>query len=201
MNKRILVSLALLSAVLLTLTACGGGSSDEDKITETIETAATTSDPSNCTGLETQRFVEQNAAEKGKAAIKACEAEAEEGKEQAESVEVSNIAVDGSKATAQAEFEGGSLGSQGIEIALVEEGGTWKLDHVEGFANYDGKALAEQFEKQLEEEPGELGPEQTKCIVGKIGGLSKKEAEEAFFAGTAESVIELVHSCVKKETG
>ncbi len=198
MNKRILVPLALLSAAaLLTLTACGGGgSSDEDKITETIEKAATTSDPSNCTELETQRFAEQNSAEKGKAAIEACEKEAEEGEEQAESVEVSNISVNGSKATAQAAFEGGSLGSQAIEVALVEEGGTWKLDYVEGFANYDGKALGEEFERHFEEEPGELTPEQTKCIVGKIGGLSKEEAEEAFFAGSAELVTELVQSCV-----
>ena len=67
MNKRILVPLALLSAAaLLTLTACGGGGpSDEDKIAETIEKAATTSDPSTCTELETQRFVEQNSTEKG----------------------------------------------------------------------------------------------------------------------------------------
>jgi hypothetical protein len=198
-NKRILVPLALLlAAALLTLTACGGGggSSDEGKITETIETAATTSDPSNCTELETQRFVEQNSTEKGKAAVKACEKEAEEGHEEAESVEVSNISVNGSKATAQAEFEGGSLGSQGIEVALVEEGGTWKLDYVEGFANYDGKALGEEFEKKFEEEDSELTPAQAKCIVAKISGLSKEEAEEAFFAGSAESVIELVQSCV-----
>ena len=198
MNKRILVPLALLlAAALLTLTACGGGSSDEDKITESIEKAATTSDPSTCTELETQRFVEQNSTEKGKAAVESCEKEAEEGEEQAESVEVSNVSVNGSKATAQAAFEGGSLGSQAIEVALVEEGGNWKLDYVEGFADYNGKALGEQFEEQFEEEPGELSPEQTKCIVGKISGLSKEEAEEAFFAGTAEPVIELVHSCVE----
>lgn len=195
MNKRILVPLALLAAALLALTACGGGSSDEGKITETIETAATTSDPSNCTELETQRFVEQNAAEHGKGAIKTCEQEAEEGKEQAKSVAVSNVSVNGSKATAQAQFEGGSLGSQAIEVALVEEGGNWKLDYIEGFADYDGKALGERFEKRFEEE-GELTPAQTKCIVGKISGLSKEEAEEAFFAGSAGSVLELVHSCV-----
>jgi hypothetical protein len=199
LNKRILVPLVLLlAAALLTLTACGGGgSSDEDKITETIETAATTSDPSNCTELETRRFAEQNSTEKGKAAIESCEKEAEAGEEVAKSVEVSNVSVNGSKATAEAEFEGGPLGSQGIEVTLVEEGGTWKLDYVEGFANYDGKALGEEFERQFEEEESELTSEQTGCIVGKISGLSKEEAEEAFFAGTTGSVEELVKSCVE----
>ena len=161
MNKRILVPLALLALAALVLTACGGGgSSDEDKITETIETAATTSDPNNCTELETQRFAEQNSQEKGKAAIKTCEKEAEAGEEQAEGANVSNVSVNGSKATAEVEFEGGSLGSQSLEVALVEEEGNWKLDQIEGFANYDGKALGEAFEKQFEEEPGELNPEQ-----------------------------------------
>lgn len=197
MNKRILAPLALLlAAALVTLTACGGGgSSDEDKISETIETAATTSDPSNCTELETQRFLEQNNQQQGKAAVKACEEEAEAGEEVAESVDVSNVSVNGEKATAEAKFKGGSLGSQAIELALVEEEGSWKLDYVEGFASYDGKALGEQFEKQYEKEPGELEPEQAKCISGKVAGLSQAEAEEVFFGGSSEPIIELAESC------
>lgn len=197
MNKRILVPLALLALAALVLTACGGGgSSDEDKITETIETAATTSDPKNCTELETVRFAEQNTQEKGQAAIKACEEEAEKGEEQAKAANVSNISVNGNKATAEVEFEGGPLGSQSLEIALVEEDGNWKLDQVEGFANYDGKALGEAFEKQFEEEePQELEPEQAKCIAEKVAGLSKAVAEEVFFGGSPEKLIELAQGC------
>jgi hypothetical protein len=194
-NKRILVPLALLVLAALALTACGGGSSDEDKIAETIETAATTSDPSNCTELETLSFVEQNSQQKGKAAIKACEKEAEAGEEEAEGANVSNVSVSGSKATAEAEFEGGSLGSQSLEVALVEEDGNWKLDQIEGFADYDGKALGEAFQKQFEEEPGELEPQQAKCISGKVAGLSQQEAERVFFGGSAEPIIEIAQSC------
>jgi copper chaperone CopZ/predicted small secreted protein len=194
---RILVPLALLVLAALTLTACGGssGSGEEDKITETIETAATTTDPSNCTELETLSFVEQNAEEKGKSAIKTCEEEAEKGEEQAEGAEVSNVSVDGEKATAEVKFEGGSLGSQSLEVALVEEGGNWKLDQVEGFANYDGKALGEAFEKQFEESPEGLNEEQAKCIAGKIAGASQAEAEELFFSGSSESIEELAKGC------
>lgn len=196
MNKRILVPLALLALAALVLTACGGGgSSDEDKIAETIETAATTSDPSNCTELETLSFVEQNTTEKGKAAVKTCEEEAEAGEEEAEGANVSNVSVDGSKATAETEFEGGSLGSQSLEVELVEEDGTWKLDQIAGFASYDGKALGEAFQKQFEEEPGELEPEQAKCISGKIADLSQAEAEEVFFGGSADQIIELAQGC------
>jgi hypothetical protein len=195
LTKRTLVPLALLVAAALTLTACGGGSSDEDKITETIETVATSSDPSNCTELETLTFVEQNSQEKGKAAVKACEKEAEAEEEEAEGANVSNVSVDGSKATAEVEFEGGSLGAQSLEVALVEEDDNWKLDQIEGFANYDGKALGEAFEEQFEAEPGELDAEQAKCISDKIAGLSQAEAEEVFFGGSADKIIELAQTC------
>jgi hypothetical protein len=195
-NKRILVPLALLVLAALTLTACGGGSSsDEDKIAETIERAATTTDPSNCTDLETQRFDEQNNQQKGKAAIKGCEEEAEAGKEKAEAATVSNISINGEKATAEVEFEGGSLGSQKLEVALVEEGGNWKLDQVEGFADYNGKALGEAFEKEFEENPEGLSKEQATCIAGKVAESSQAEAEELFFSGSSEAIIKLAEGC------
>jgi hypothetical protein len=196
LNKRILVPLALLVLAALTITACGGGgSSDEDKITETIETAATTSDPTSCTELETLNFVEQNTEEKGKAALKSCEEEAEAGGEQAEGANVSNVSVNGSKATAEVEFEGGPLGSQVLELALVEEGGNWKMDQVEGFAKYNGAALGEAFEKSFEEEPEALNQEQATCIAEGIAKSSKAAAEELFFSGSPEAIVELAEGC------
>jgi hypothetical protein len=195
-NKRILVPLALLVLAALTIAACGGGGSgDEDKITEVIEKSATTSDPSNCIELETQRFDEQNSQQKGKAAVKACEEEAEAGEEQAEAATVSNVSVNGEKATAEVEFEGGSLGAQALEVALVQEGGDWKLDQIEGFANYDGKALGEAFEKEFEENPEGLNKEQATCIAGKVAEASQAEAEELFFSGSSEPIVELAEGC------
>jgi copper chaperone CopZ len=193
--KRILFPLALALVAALAITACGGGSSDEDKITEVIEKAATTVDPKNCTELETQRFNEQNSQQQGKAANKACEEEAEAGEEQAEGAKVSNVSVNGEKATAEVEFEGGSLDSQALEVALVQEEGDWKLDHVEGFANYNGKALGKAFEKEFEENPEGLSAEQAKCIAGKVAGSSQPEAEELFFSGSSEPIIELAEGC------
>jgi copper chaperone CopZ len=194
---RILVPLALLALAALALTACGGGggSSDESQITETIETAATTSDPSNCTKLETVSFVEQNTEQKGNAAVKACEEEAEAGEEQAEGAKVSNVDVNGEKATAEVEFEGGSLGSQALEVALVKEGGDWKLDQIEGFADYDGKALGEAFEEEFKENPEELNEEQAKCIAGKVAEASQAQAEELFFSGSPDAIIKLAEGC------
>jgi hypothetical protein len=194
--KRPLVLVALLGLLVLALSACGGGGSGaEGEITEVIEQAATTSDPSNCTELQTLRFTEQNTSEKGKAAIKGCEESAKE-EEQAEEAKVSNVSVDGEKATAEVEFVGGSLGSQVLEVALVEEGGDWKLDQIEGFAKYNGKALEEMFIKRFEESPQGLTKKQYTCIAAGIGGASKAEAEAMLLSGSAKKIEALTKSCV-----
>jgi hypothetical protein len=197
LNKRILVPLGLLVVAALMLAACGGGgsSSAEGEITEAIEKATTTADPSNCTETETLSFVEQNSAEKGKGAIKTCEEEAKAGEEEAEKANVSNISVNGEKATAEVEFKGGSLDSQTLEVALVEEGGKWKLDQVEGFADYNGEALEKAFEKQFEKEAEGVSPEVVSCIAEGIGKASKAEAEELFFSGSPSKIEELAEGC------
>jgi hypothetical protein len=193
--KRLLVPLALLALAVLAVTACGGGgSSAEDEVTEVIEQAATTKDPSSCTELQTLRFTEQNTGEKGKAAIKSCEESAKE-EEQAEEAKVSNVSVNGEKATAEAEFIGGSLGSQTLAIALVEEGGDWKLDQIEGFANYNGKALEETFLKRFEESPEGLTKKQYTCIAEGIGKASTAEAEAMFLSGASTEIEELAKGC------
>ncbi|MFT3862815.1 MAG: hypothetical protein QM729_00970 [Solirubrobacterales bacterium] len=196
MYKRILVPLALFALAALALAACGGGSGAEGEITETIEAAATTNDPSNCTKLQTQRFDEQNSGETGNAAVKACEAEAKEEEEQAEAANVSNVSVDGEKATAEVEFEGGPLNSQVLEVALVEEEGSWKIDQIEGFAKYNGKALEEAFLKRFEEEPEGVSKAQYTCIAEGIGKASEAEAKEMFLSGSPEKIEELARSCV-----
>jgi hypothetical protein len=193
--KRLLVPLALLALAALAVTACGGGgSSAEDEVTEVIEQAATTKDPSSCTELQTLRFTEQNTGEKGKAAIKSCEESAKE-EEQAEEAKVSNVSVNGEKATAEAEFIGGSLGSQTLAIALVEEGGDWKLDQIEGFANYNGKALEETFLKRFEESPEGLTKKQYTCIAEGIGKATTAEAEAMFLSGASTKIEELAKGC------
>lgn len=195
MKKRHLLLPCLLIVSALALVACGGGgSSDESEIEEAIETSATTGDPSNCTKLETANFVEQSTSESGTAAIKACEEEAKKDPEsRAESVEVAEVEVDGSKATANAAISGGSLDSQTVSIALVEEDG-WKLDELTGFVKLDQGALAQVFETQLEKS-GELNSKQTSCIVEGIEEMPQAEIEEVILSGNSTPIEELAEGC------
>jgi hypothetical protein len=200
MKKRYLLLPCLLLALGLALSACGGGgssssggSSDESQIEEAIETSATSTDPSVCTEFATQEFLEQTTTQEGPAAVKECEESSEED-EVSESVEVTQVEVEGSEAAAEAKFTGGQLGGQAVAIGLVKEGGTWKLESIIGFTVVDKAALAEQFGTKLEEEGGgsaELAP----CIEESIEEAGQSELEELLFGGSPKPAEELAEAC------
>ena len=140
MKLRHLLLPCLLLISALVLTACGGSGSDsgeEEAIEAAIVRSATTADPANCTEVETQAFAEQSSDESGAAAVKECEKEAKDASNNAKTVKVTKIKVNGSEATADAAIVGGGFDSQVISISLVEEEGAWKLDRLTGFAKLD----------------------------------------------------------------
>jgi hypothetical protein len=196
LNKRHLLLPCLLLASALFLVACGGsGSNDESEIEEAITTSATSSDPANCTELETQNFVEQSAGESGKAALKTCEKEAADPEGKADSVKVTEVEVDGEKATAQAAVVGGAFDGQALVLALVKDGDQWKLDEITEFAKFDQAAIANQFKTQLEK-GGEVEPKTTACIVEGIEEAPQEELEEVILSGDSKPIEELAEGCL-----
>jgi len=190
--------LLLLPALLLAfgLAACGGGGeSDEDKITTTIENAATSTDPAVCDETQTLAFMEQTSGgSSGKEAEKECEEEAKSGEGQPDSVSVSNVKVNGENATADAAFKGGIFDAQTLELALVEEGGDWKLDELTGFAKFDAEGLVKAFAEQIEEEP-EIKPEMASCLIEGIEELSNSELESVIVENNTEAFGEIAEGC------
>jgi len=187
---------ALLLALGLGLAACGGGGeSDEDKITTTIETAATSTDPAVCDETQTLAFMEQTSGgSSGKEAEKECEEEAKSGEGQPDSVSVSKVKVNGENATADAAFKGGIFDAQTLELALVEEGGDWKLDELTGFAKFDAEGLVKAFAEQIEEEP-EIKPEMASCLIEGIEELSNAELESVIVENNTEAFGEIAEGC------
>jgi ABC-type glycerol-3-phosphate transport system substrate-binding protein len=179
----------------LGLAACGGGGeSDEDKITSTIETAATSSDPAVCGETQTISFMEQTTGSSGKDAEKECEAETKSTDDNPDSVTVSEVKVDGDSATANAAFKGGSFNGQTLELALAEEDGDWKLDELSGFAKFDADSLISAFSEQIEKEPG-IEPETASCFVEGIEGLSDSELEGVVIEDDTEVFGEIAETC------
>ena len=191
-RHRLLIPLSIL-VLALGLAACGGGGeSDEDKITDTIETSVLSTDGSGCTELQTLKFVEQTQGEAGKAAIKSCEEEAKDGSDDPDSVKVTKVEVDGSSATADAAFVGGSFDGQTLSVALVEEDGGWKLDEATGFAKFDKAKLIAAFTSSLEEE---VEPELASCLGQAFEAADQGELEELILGGSSQPIVELVEAC------
>jgi hypothetical protein len=198
-KKSLLLLPIALIAMAMALTACGGGSSssgggEEAAIEEAIETSATSSDPSKCTEVQTEAFNETETGKTGKAALEACEKEAENESDPAESVNVSEISENGETATANAEIEGGSLAGQSVKIEVTKEDGDWKLNELVGFSNYEPAGIASVMEEKLGEEEG-ITPALAKCVAEGIEEMSQKEAEAMVFEKSSEGVEEIATAC------
>jgi ABC-type glycerol-3-phosphate transport system substrate-binding protein len=196
-KKRPLLLALLMLAAALALSACGSsGNSDESQIEEAIETSATTSDPANCTKYETQAFVEQSASAEGPEALKECEKEAKDEESKAESVEVTNVEVEGSEASAEAAVTGGSFDGQTLEIEMAKEGDQWKLNELAGFAKFDQAKIVEVFGQQLEK-GGEVSKEVSTCIEEGLEEAAQPEVEELVLGGSTEPIQTLAEECAE----
>lgn len=199
MKKRLALLPCLLILAALALSACGGGGSgDEGEIEEAIETSATSTDTSNCTELQTLKFDEQGAQTQGKAAVKACEKELEEPSakaNKAKTVDVSNVEVNGSKATAEATVTGGGFDGQALEIAMAKEGDAWKLDELVAFTKFDQAKLVAALTAEFEKDES-VEPELAACIEEGFGEASQPEVEKIILGGSSTPIEELAESCV-----
>jgi hypothetical protein len=192
--KRHLVLVCLLIVPALALAACGSSNSDESQIEEAVETSATSTDPADCTKLATQQFIEQTTQSEGAEAVKTCEKEAKE-ESGAKSAAVSNVEVDGSKATADAALTGGGLDGQEVEVALVKEGDQWKLDEITGFTKFDQAKVIETLERELAKPSNEVGKSVAACIVKAFEEAPEDEFEEALLSPSTNGFEELAGAC------
>ncbi|MGZ5314368.1 MAG: Rv0361 family membrane protein [Solirubrobacterales bacterium] len=193
--SRLLAMLAVLLAVPFMLAACGGddGDSDEDKITEVIETSATGTDPADCTELQTQAFNEQTTFETGEAATASCEEDAADTSNDPESVEVANVEVDGKSATAEVTFTGGGFDGSTLAVSLVKEDDQWKLDAIDDIPDFNAEGLKADLSKQLAADD-ELTPQQKDCISQAITGADE-ETLKSVALGDQDALIGLFGAC------
>jgi hypothetical protein len=177
--------LAVLAASLvLAAVGCGdddGDGIDEVRIVEAIERAATSGDPKVCTEVQTQRFVEQTVGDgvTGAAAVRQCRKNARRGV--AERVEVTNVKIDGTAATAHAAVTGSTFDGQTLVIALVKHAHRWKLDELKAFERFDRDALLASFAEEVRAE-GATPPAVT-CLTRQLAGMSDPELQ-GFFLGS-----------------
>lgn len=196
MLHRRLVLACLLIVGVLGLAACGSsGASDESQIEEAIETSASSKDPAVCKELSTQKFLEQTTKSSGPEAVKSCEEQASKS-EGVKAASVSNVEVEGSKATADTTVVGGTLGGQGVEIALVKEGDQWKLNEITRFTHFDSNKVIAVFKAEFAKPSSELGKGRADCIIKALEAAPTKEFEKALLSPTAEGIQEIASDCL-----
>ena len=179
---------AILAA--LALAACGGddgGSEDEDQITEAIEKSASEADASACTEFQTQNFVEQTSGGTGEEAVERCR-ESQREEALADSVDVSDIEIDGDSAGAVAALTGGFVDGQSLELGLAKEDGQWKLDELVGFAEFDRAKYVDTIVEGIGEETGGAQEIQT-CVRQRTEEVSDEQLQ-ATFLGNDDTVFE-----------
>lgn len=193
MSKRLLLLPCFLVLAGILLAACG--SSDEAEVKAAIEKSATTTDPADCKKLQTQEFTEQASHESGGGAMGRCEEEAREG-EGIEAAAVSNVKVDGAKATARVALRGGTLDGQVVEVALVKSGDQWKLDEIVEFIEFDEPKLMEGLEDEFKGNSSKVSTKKfAACFVEAFNEGGKQEVEELLLAPAAVEVEGVSKRC------
>jgi len=187
---------ALLAA--LALAACGGGSdngssADEDQITQAITAAATSGDPSACTKYQTIHFTQQTSGGTGQAAIRSCEKGAQD--TAADSIDVTDVEVDGDHATALGKATGSTFDGQTLKVALVKENGQWRLDDFQGFQDFDKDAMIAAFEKQLSTE--NVPQQGIDCLKQQFQAASDQQIESTFVGNNPQAENQLFGPCAK----
>jgi hypothetical protein len=167
----------------MALVACGGddpedptAGSAEDQVAFAISEGATSNDPEKCVEFNTQEALERGYGGRGEAAIRACEATAGVGN--AESVQVSNISVQGDSATAVVTVSGSQLDGQAVEMKLVKDQGGWKADRLLAFKTFDRSAMNSATEDVFRE----LGAPASarECILSQFEELSDEVVRNSF---------------------
>ena len=175
--------------------ACGGGDDDEDQISEVIETSIESTDPADCTELLTQAFLEQTEFEQGNAAVRSCEESAPDTSDKPDSVEVSEVEVDGDAATASVAFEGGSFDGQTLAVSLVQEDDQWKLDQIDSFVEFDQAAFADAFEATAVKGDDPLTQAQAACVAENFRTGPADAVQQALLSGDFEELAPAFQGC------
>jgi len=194
LQKRPAEVVALL-AVALALVSCGDSRSDEEEITEAIETALVKTEPQSCTELMTPAWLEESFESSGENAVEACEQNAEAEESDNAPVEVSAIKVDGSEATAEVALHGGEVAGQTALMALVDEDG-WKLDELVRFTEFNREEMIPQMVEGFEGGETRTEPQVVDCISKALHRMSRAELENMFLDGY-QPTIELYEACEK----
>jgi hypothetical protein len=186
---------ALLAVLALAACGGGGGGDDEADITDVIETSIMSTDPNDCTELQTQNFLEQTEFETGEEAVQECREDAADTSNDPDSVDVSNVEIDGDDATATVAVVGGPLSGATIAVALVKDGDQWKLDRITDVPELDVEAFKNAFSEEIAKSAGLPGPVAT-CMANAFNSVSEEQLKQLLVSGSEQQLLGIFQACI-----
>jgi hypothetical protein len=186
---------ASISAVAL-LAACGGGggNSDNDQITALIQTSVKSTDPADCTKLQTQQFVEQTELASGQAAIQQCQQDAADTSDNPDSVDVTDVSSSGDTGEATVTFHGGSFDGSTLKVALVKDGDQWKLDKVTDIPNFNFQGMAQALSDRLHADSS-IPAQTADCVSQAFANAGADQVKSIILSGSGDQLNAIFATC------
>lgn len=191
-------TVAVLAAVAL-LTGCGlvqGGAAapDPESPEDVLTRLATRPDPGACTRDYTPAGLE---AMLGSSDVAGCE-DSVKRSEAAASVEVTEVEVDGSRASARVSFDGGDSAGTAVTVDLVLDDGRWRVDGQRDLEVVDRAAYDQAFSAAIGPVVEEMLPAgNVPCVQERLEGRTDDEIERMNAEGTVQSfVAQTIVDCV-----
>jgi hypothetical protein len=189
-RKRIVVGIVLVVVAAFVLQRLSTGR-DSAQISRAVEAAATSTDPSYCRESVTAGYLQQTTGAKAPYADQVCESEA--GMGGADSVDVSDIAIDGSHATARVAYEGGSLDGARLAVRLVKEGKDWRLDELVAFEEFDRAKFDRSYRRDLVQ----FGAPRraVECALARVGAYSDRDLQQVVLQSAHAVFLPILVGC------
>ncbi len=186
-----------LLAALANLLACGGDERQRGRgqITEAIETSVTSTDPADCTELQTQRFVEQTNFETGETALQECENDAADTPRTPTRSRSATSRSTGPAPRPTSPSPAAPSTARRSSVALVKEGDQWKLDEITDIPEFDSAAFRQTL---LGRDPRRATsrPMSADCIVQAFAQTDDETLKSTFLSGDGEQLNALFAECI-----
>ena len=200
-RSRLFALLMICFAVPLTIAACGGdddddgGGGDEDQIVDVIETSPTSTDPEDCAKYQTENFASQLELTFGEeTGLESCADNASETAGDPDSVDVTDVAVDGETATASATFNGGGFDGSTFSVSLVKEGDQWKLDSLDDITGFNLEAFQSALDESLAADP-DVSPEAAQCVSDQVATLTEDDVYDVLVNNNDQLFVDVLAPC------
>lgn len=182
------------------LAACGGGGGNDDnaQITDLIQTSVKSTDPADCTKLQTQQFVEQTELQSGQAAIQQCQKDASDTSDNPHSVDVANVTTSGDTGSADVTFHGGSFDGSTLTVAVNKDGDQWKLDKITDIPTFNFPGMVQALSAKLSSD-STIPPQVASCITQAFDNAGADQVKSIILSGSGDQLTALFSTCASSD--